>query len=655
MVRAAALLPLVLGVCISGAVHAAAESLRLVPADALIADGQTVELVLLTDDGRTPTVRATVGAVLALAPTARRFRVRYRTPLLDHPTTDELAVAYGGRVAARLRLPLRAAGRVSLTISVAASPLVLTPHAATEVRISVRDAAGQPAPVALRLGASIGQLSTPTSKSIGEYVARYTPPGDHFPQVAILVAVSVTDGAFAAAPLPLAAPVRVDGRGEPNATMTITVNQRTFGPVTIDADGRFALPIVVPPGGHALGRSVDVAGNAVEREIDLHLPPFPRVLLSAVPAELPVDGRARAEIVAFSVDPRGKPAVMTRAALRTDAGTLGPARVDPSGATVWTLTAPSERSRDHATLAMGDAHVDVALGAAPPFRLDIAPSTTLIAGRTTLGAASVTVLDAAGAPVSGATLTAQLPGGRVLGIAESTPGHYTVDVTAPEDAGSGHAKLTVALERLRAGAPRRLTLHATPRAPSAVEAWVDDDLGLPVSGALVRLSVDRGAVTRIATDRFGTAQLVPSPRPAVVLAELDELPGAPARLEWTEAGALASHPGRGLDLDDHSDGWSGASATRDLPIEPAQPAELTLTVTSAGGTYHVDVIARDESGGPLAGPLVYEASGGALAEDKPLTNGHVRLSFSPAGSGHYVVSVTDPRTRVSSFVEVDVP
>ena len=142
----------------------------------------------------------------------------------------------------------------------------------------------------------------------GEYRATYTAPEERYPQVAILAARCCSRiGAFAARPLKLAAKVSVPGEGEPGGTMRITVDGRTFGPQPIAADGKFTLSVVVPPGGHAVGTSTDALGNEQRRDIDLALPPFPRLLVATVPGELPADGRSRAEIVAFAVDGRGNP------------------------------------------------------------------------------------------------------------------------------------------------------------------------------------------------------------------------------------------------------------------------------------------------------------------------------------------------------------
>ena len=139
-----------------------------------------------------------------------------------------------------------------------------------------------------------------------------------------MAALSVADGAFTAAPIRLAARVTVTGEGEPGASMTIAVDGREFPPTTVGADGHFSVPLVVPPGGHATGVSVDKLGNQQRREIDLALPPFPRLLLAAVPPTLPADG-ARAPRWSRSPSTRAAiPSGARRRRLSASAGTLSP-------------------------------------------------------------------------------------------------------------------------------------------------------------------------------------------------------------------------------------------------------------------------------------------------------------------------------------------
>src|SRR5581483_3034096 len=148
------------------------------------------------------------------------------------------------------------------------------------------------------------------------------------------------------------------------------------------------------------------------------------------------------------------------------------------------------------------------------------------------------------------------------------------------------AALHVELGGVEAGAPRRVTLHPA-RAPQgrlAAEAWTDDDLGLPVAGALVELRAP-GNTARGESDRYGTARVEfarppPEERRFRVSAQLVGLPGLEASLDFLQVGGLlptvASVAGSGLlELEETA---PGATLDAELPLKPGAPIDLQLTV-----------------------------------------------------------------------------
>jgi hypothetical protein len=650
----------------------------VLPPGPLVADGErvhTLELYLVDGDAlatRAPQVTAQHGAVLEqrAAPDGGVY-LRYRPPKVAQPASDTLTIAARGHPLS-VNVPLEPAGRLKLAISVSPDPLLLGRGATAEVRVHVRDAAGRPARAPLRLGASIGRVSPAVEVELGEYRATFTPPEDRFPQVAIVAALSVAGGEFAAVPCRLSARVTVPGEGEPGASMRIVVDGRTFGPQTVGPDGKFALGIVVPPGGRAVGVSTDRLGNRREREIDLSLPPFPRLLLAAVPPELPADGRARAEVVAFAVDARGAPERNKPPALSVDRGALSPPQARGDGSTSWTFIAPAGAT-GAAMLRAGSAQARIGLRPAPPYKLELSAGDALAAGSNAPASVEVRVRDAAGAPVPGARLTATLAGGRVTSIEERAPGRYTINVIAPRDPGRGSAALHVEVGGVEAGAPRRVTLHPA-RAPAgmlAAEAWTDDDLGLPVAGALVELHTPRGA-SRVESDRYGTARVEllrppPTERRFRVTAELAGLPGLEAALDYLQVGGLlhtvASTAGTGLLETEES--APGATLDAEISLKPGAPIDLQLTVEperAAPGrprALRVRVRIADASGKPASSGLVYQASGGQLDLVRAPEGGAAELRFTPPPGAHagerFLLSVTDPKTRVTAFTEVVLP
>ena len=664
---------LLVGCVVAVALRASAAPLDAVifPSAPLEADGERAHLLRLyvvAGDALAsgvPSVRAMKGTIVGAAvPTSDGgVALRYRPPRVTATATDTLTVTLRGRERA-IAVALEPAGRLKLAIEAPAAPLVAGKGAPTTLKLHVRDAAGRPARAALRVGASIGRVGPLRETAPGEYAFSYTPPDEKFPEVAIIGALSIADGAFAAAPVRIAARVTVTGEGEPGASMTVAVDGRDFPSTTIGADGRFSVPIVVPPGGRASGVSVDKLGNVQRREIDLALPPFPHLLLGAVPPTLPADGAAKAEIVAFAVDARGNPEKRAPPSLTTNAGTLSPPQPRGDGSTTWTLTAPSTIGDGKVILGAGGATTTLALRPGPPRTLELlTPKEPLPAGLDVAVTVEARVRDADGSKVEGATLTAALAGGRVIGTSERGGGLYAIELVPPRDAGRGTALLHVEVAGVAPGPPRRVTLHPLPRAADgafAAEAWVDDDVGLPVAGARVELAAPNASAT-VAADRYGTARLpfaAPATRAFRVTAQPADLPGVAAALDYLVVGgavhAVGSTAGGGVVESGEPPSFPSLDAP--LPLRPSAPLDLRLSVEPARPRPGQAVRVRVAIRGGSASQLLYEASAGTIELVRAPANGVAELRFVPPADAppgrKYLLSVTDAKTRVTAFTEV---
>lgn len=667
---------LVVACVVAVALRAAAAPIDAVvlPSAPLDADGERAHLLRLyvtSGDALAsgvPSVRAQKGTIVAApVPTSDGgVALRYRPPRVSAPASDTLSVTLHGQTRT-LPLALQPAGRGKLTLEVPAAPLVAGKGAPTTLKLHVRDAAGRPARAALRVAASVGRLGPLRETATGEYTLIYTPPDEKYPQVAIVAALSVADGAFTAAPIRLAARVTVNGEGEPGARMTIAVDGREFPATTVGADGRFSVPIVVPPGGRATGVSVDKLGNHERHEIDLALPPFPHLLLGAVPPTLPADGSARAEVIAFAVDARGNPERRALPPLSASAGKLSAPASRGDGSTTWTLTAPSTIGSGAVTLRAGAATTAVKLRPGPPRTIEVLPpKDPLPAGLDAAVTVEARVLDADGSPVPGARLTAALEGGRVLGTSESGSrggGLYAIELVPPRDAGRGTAQLHVEVAGVAPGPPRRVTLHPLPRAPNGkltAEAWVDDDVGLPCAGARVELAAP-GAVTTETADRYGTARIsfaAPPARVFRVTAQPAELPGVAAALDYLVVGGVVHAVGStaGGGVVEAGEPPSFPSVDAPLPLRPAAPLDLRLSVDPPRPKPGQPVRVRVAVRGGAASQLLYEASAGTIELVRQPDGGVAELRFVPPADAppgrRYLISVTDAKTRVTAFTEV---
>jgi len=424
------------------------------------------------------------------------------------------------------------------------------------------------------------------------------------------------------------------------------------------------VPLVGPPGGRATGVSVDKLGNRQKRDIDLALPPFPRLFLGAVPATLPADGAAHAEVVAFAVDARGNPERRAPPALTASAGTLSPPMLRGDGSTTWTFTAPAALGTGAVTLRGGGAATTLALRPGPPRSIEVLPKEPLPAGVDVAVHVDVLVRDADGSPVTGATLQAALAGGRVLATSERGKGIYTVELVPPRDAGRGTALLHVEVTAVAPGPPRRVTLHPAPRAGSALvaEAWIDDDVGLPVPGARVEL-VAPDANATVAADKYGTARLEfaePRARSFRVTAQPAELPGVAAALDYLVVGGVVHAVGSiaGGGIVEAGEPPSFPSVDVPLPLRPAAPLDLRLSVEPQRPRPGQVVKVKIAVHGGNASQLLYEASAGTIEVVRAPDHGVAELRFLPPADARpgsrYLLSVTDAKTRVTAFTEVTV-
>ena len=350
------------------------------------------------------------------------------------------------------------------------------------------------------------------------------------------------------------------------------------------------MPLVVPPGGHATGVSVDKLGNQQRRDIDLGAAalsaPAPR---RRCRRRCPPTASARAEVVAFAVDARGHPERRAPPPLAASAGTLVGAEAARRRLDDLELHRADARStRARSRCAPPAPRPRIALRPGPPRAIEVlAPKEPLPAGLDAVVTVDVRVRDADGSPVTGATLTAALAGGRVIGTSERGNGLYAVELVPPRDAGRGTALLHVEVAGVTPGPPRRVTLHPVARAGGAAdklvaEAWIDDDVGLPVPGARVELAAP-GASATVAADRYGTARVdfaPPAARSFRVTAQPAELPGVAAALDYLVVGGVVHAVGSvaGGGVVESGEPPSFPSVDTPLPLRPAAPLDLRLSV-----------------------------------------------------------------------------
>ncbi|WP_434391642.1 hypothetical protein [Melittangium boletus] len=625
---------------------ASADTLDILgPSAAVAPEGFSIALVRRDDAGAVQPVgevalRVT-GARWEAGPEQPPLRTFLLVPQADAREVRVVAEGAAGRAEARYALGPPAT-RVSLTVE----PPTPVKGRDTEARLTVRmlqadgtpEDSGSP-PV---LAVNVGRVEALARSAPGTWTARYVLPDTRYPEVAVLVALSAwphpqsIHGAYGKALVPLAAAVDLPGRTEPNVQLSVTLADRTFGPVKTGADGRFRLPIVVPPGHEtAQASAVDAAGNVRRSRMSLGLPPTDGLACVLHPTRLPADGVSQARLLCATSDALGQPVQRARVDVSARHGSLrGPTRAE-GGLFEWIYTAPRALPATPERLVAlwperGASSRDerpLSLERGPVTRATLEPlASVLHAGSSTR--VRVRAWDADGQPVSGARALARVSVGTLDALEEEAPGVLVGTWRVPAERGSGEASLDGVAYGPAATEPARLRVWAE---AGELIAAVTDLAGLPVGGQSLRV----GSAT-VVTDADGTARLGPV---------------RPGRLEVVHA----AWPGLRRTVDVVAEG--GPVFPREAPmprarvearvrLAPAVPVNVRLQVEGARVTYWME----DAEGRVVAGRAAYVWL--SEGERGPVEVKDGRTSFVVTGATRVSVSVADVATGVTALAEV---
>ncbi|ATB48728.1 hypothetical protein [Corallococcus macrosporus] len=488
---------------------------------------------------------------------------------------------------------------------------------------------------------SVGRVEGLERTGPGTYRARYVLPDTRYPEVAILVAFSAwpspqsVHGAYGRVLVPLAASVNLPGTTEPDAEIAIDIAGRTFGPVAAGPDGRFRVPIIVPPG-HRIGqgRVVDKVGNVRRMPIDLRLPPTDGLACVLQPQRLPADGVSQARLVCATSDAMGLPVEDARVTTQVRHGTLrGPTR-SPGGLLEWRYTAPRTLADDErievAWPQRGPGSretpaLELVQGPVAESRIERAEALVHYGARTRV---AVTARDAFNRPRPGATVELRAPVGAFTPPEEPRPGGFISDWTLPATGEATEVDLHARAWGPAGTEPARITVWRT---DDELYAGVSDLAGLPVPEQPLRVNG-----REVTTSWDGTVPLGPA-RPAT----LEISHGV-----WT-----------GLTRTVHVLGPLGpvfplegplvpSDATVRVRLAPEIPVNVRLTVSGTRVTYWVE----DANGQVLPGREVFVSLTGGERVEARVEGG--RTSFTVRAPGPVSVSVADVATGVTALAEV---
>lgn len=390
-----------------------------------------------------------------------------------------------------------------LTITADPPRLVLGRDAGAELRISA-----PPELAELSLTASAGRIEGIRRLPAGGFAARYVPPAERHPQVAILAAVgragdASLDGWLA---VPLAGQGDARVRGTPGGEVSLRIGDRSFGPARVGSDGLAIIPVVVPPGVRE--------GHQGFTAVDLRVPETRLVHAAVDRATVPAD---RAEVVrffAYVIAPHGAARGGEAPRVEPTRGTVALRAREPGAFEgTWTLL-PGPAGEERLTIRLegfpaSRLGLAVTALAGPPAAVAVTfDRPAFVAGKSDDVVVTARAVDAAGNPTTGAvvltadagTLSQEEVGpGTVRGVLRLAPqleGRSQVVVRGRvlPAAAAGEAVLP-----LQAGAPVRA--EVTPRVAFALgdgssegvltfALW--DAHGNPAAGA-PRVVTDPGA------------------------------------------------------------------------------------------------------------------------------------------------------------------
>ncbi len=524
--------------------------------------------------------------------------------------------------------------------------------------INVLGPDGQPSPAAQPLVRSTaGKVADLRRVGVGRFRALLAPPRDRFPQLAVVNVADVAPVVRGQPPvvsaIGIAYSARIDlrGRAERGSSMRVEVAGKRYGPARVGRDGRFVVPIVVPPGvGWANGVATDSLGNTSRSRINLFLPAVRQLHAFVYPEVLIADGTDQGWLFVTTVDTKGAP-INAPVQIDPGRGEIGEPVSQEVGLMRWPYRAPAQLGdgRDQVALHLhkgrrNAVEVKVALelmaGAPSSVEVTTAPRFAAADGETPVEI-RVVLRDAKGNPAGGHQILAKLEDETLVGV-NVGPGVYRVEL--PPRRTIGTAEVTIATVPRTHRCPRPWA----GRAPDGTHR-VRDVRGIACQLPFAVLDATGKIPFRGVTTEMGVLSLPPEYPPGETRLIVEGVAGGSPDILWV-GGDQVSEPVK-TDFQTTVATWRLATAVT-LALAPAEKIAggLALAVT-------VDGIPAAQ----LRGRLVAKASRGAVTIEigaegdvSVRVTGLETVADATAGSTTGVdVVVRDNETGVSTWLHVD--
>jgi hypothetical protein len=242
-----------------------------------------------------------------------------------------------------------------VTISSNPSEVILGQDGSATLNIQFTGNDGQ----GLADGDLVVQANSGTVKNIthlggGRFAASYQPPARFFPHIALITVAdrrnpNRTYGAIA---IPLIGKANFPVVGTPNSQVMVRIDDREFGPVPSDANGRVQVPLEVRPG-FVEARVISVSnGKKAEEALDLQVPPANRVAMFPVTPSLASDPKITMPVRAFVTTADGTPDQSAKVQFTATAGSVSAAVHEGRGVYRADFTPPFGNQLSEMTLSV---------------------------------------------------------------------------------------------------------------------------------------------------------------------------------------------------------------------------------------------------------------------------------------------------------------
>ncbi len=523
----------------AGVAQAASPMVELVSGGDVVGDGTTavrLHLVAFNSDG-TPMN----GATIKLNPQAGQsskvsmvrpglYAVDWTPPRVD--AVSDLTLTVKGRTPDRQAISgswavtLRPSNDRKVNMTANPAELTLGQDAAATLSITLSGAPGQQFDGSdIVVLTNSGTIENVTHMGGGKFAASYKPPAKLFPHMALITVADKhnPNRTFGHLSIPLVGKANFPVVGQPGGHVMVRIDDREFGPVSADSNGRAQVPLEVRPGFVNAAVISILNGQKTEEKLDMQVPAANRVTLFPISAAIASDPGVSMPIRAFVTTPNGSPDTNARLKFSTTAGDISEATHEGEGVYRAVFTPPFGNQRAAATLTVEVddlksaqvASVNISLIPARPGSVTLTPEPTTLMAQAKGFQILTKVQSADGVGMAGRALRFRANGAEVGNAQDLGSGDYK---TRFKTTGKGAVEVIATVQTESSDNPFRKLLMFPSRDRMPADGLSStiltilslDEYGYPVGNVPVKLSTigDVGSLpAQTTTDASGMAQV----------------------------------------------------------------------------------------------------------------------------------------------------